>query len=68
MGFVHLVLKNYYFFDPEVVLSQHNDIRDAYLKNDKLPARWTETYKAQYPGKSKDEIKKLSATSNSITY
>jgi len=68
LGFVRLVLKNSYFFDPEVVLMQHNDIRGAYLNKGKLHARWTETYKAQYPGKSKDEIKKLSATSNSITY
>ncbi len=68
IGFVRLVLENSYFFDPKVVLQQFNDIRNAYLKKDKLPARWTENYKTQYPGMRKDEIKKQSTTSNSITY
>ncbi len=68
MGFVRLVLENSYFFDPDVVVLQHDNIRGAYLKNDKLPARWTETYKKQYPGMSKDEIKKQSENTYSITY
>ncbi len=68
MDFVRLVLENSYFFDPKVVALQHQNIRGAYLAKEKLPARWTETYKKQYSGMSKDEIKKLSKTSNSITY
>lgn len=68
MGFARLVLENSYFFDPKVVAFQHKDIKGAYMKNVKLPARWTETYKAQYPGKTKDQIKKQSETTNSITY
>lgn len=67
-GFIRLVLENSYFFDPEVVEQRHDDIRNAIQKNDKLPARWTENYKTQYPGLTKDQIKKQSETTNSITY
>lgn len=67
-GFVRLVLDNSYFFDPEIVAQRHNDIRNAIQKNDKLPARWTENYKALYPEMTKDQIVKQSETTSSIIY
>lgn len=67
-GFVRLVLDNSYFFDPEIVAQRHNDIRSAIHKNDKLPARWTENYKALYPEMTKDKIVKQSETTSSIIY
>lgn len=64
--FIKVVLENSYFFDPAIVKQRHIDIMEKYNNNEKLPARWTETYKSSTD--TKEEIKKLSKETDKILY
>lgn len=64
--FIKVVLENSYFFDPAIVKQRHIDIMEKYDNNEKLPARWTETYKSSTD--TKEEIKKLSKETDKILY
>ena len=64
--FIKVVLENSYFFDPTIVKQQHKDILKKYNNNEKLPARWTETYKSST--NTREDIKKLSKKTDTIRY
>lgn len=66
LGFIHLVLENSYYFAPNIVRQRHDDINKKYDNDEKLPARWTETYKNST--NTKEEIKKLSKETDQIRY
>lgn len=73
LDFVKIVLSASYFFCPEDVKARFKDISELYIGNNKIEARWTESYlkkypKKDYPGGKKDIINQSSNRNTSITY
>ena len=54
--FVKVVLGASYFFDPDDVKKRFTYLCDAYEKNNKMDARWTESYLRKYPNYTKKDI------------
>lgn len=70
--FIKKVLEDSYFFDPQMVKNQFDEVAKKYSEEgSKMDARWTEWYKSSngpFPNISKEEIKKKSKQCNDVKF